>query len=588
MAQHISIRVPWHDNGWNGTVCQFPANNNSCLRLKNIYENRNDSDEMDVCGQCMEHLEERLPCIEEGAAFMSEKDLVKTTEHPYKKSTPATHGHFLDTDIVYPAYSFPARPYAWLMKSSIPSLIENYGIKIDQAIEPHLSFETTWIQERDNHKAIFDYFYNDVIPDQSLVVAYAKQVPFVEDYRRVIIGMGHVKRIVEAVEHKHTDEKPLRSLTWETQVCHSIRPNHKDGFVIPYQQMMEYAENHPEFDMNEITVYAPEDAFAEFSYATEHVSYDAIIDVILSCIKAFEIINACLDEDYTNVLSWLNERLAEVWEDRGAFPGLGPMLSAMEIPLGVLIAKHIKERATEEDIWVVVENMFETPSDVLPEDLALKISPIVKKTWKAMSEERKTLFRLLSRMSISIDQAKILFLESERKKKHIDCTDREIIENPYIVYERTRLKQEELLVSVKKVDRAVFPVPSIAERYPVEEPSKLTSDNDERRIRAVAISVLEHAAETGSTIMPCINLSDKMKDLTLDPKCAVTPDIIKAIEKFMLPEIMKREMKDGTEYYKLVRMQEFDDIIEQRISRRLNAPRLPLNGERFLIRSLMR
>ena len=86
---------------------------------------------------------------------------------------------------------------------------ENYGIQMDQSIEPLLNFETNWIQERDNHKAIFDYFYGDVVPDQSLVVAYAKQVPFVEDHRRVIIGMGHVKRIVEAEEHKHTDEKPL-------------------------------------------------------------------------------------------------------------------------------------------------------------------------------------------------------------------------------------------------------------------------------------------------------------------------------------------------------------------------------------------
>ena len=279
-----------------------------------------------------------------------------------------------------------------------------------------------------------------MISDQSLVVAYSKQVPFVEDHRRVIIGMGHVKRIVEAEEHKHTDEKPLRSLTWETHVCHSIRPDHEDGFVIPYQEMMAYAEEHPEFDINEITVFAPDDAFAEFSYATEHVSYDAMIDVILSCIKSFEKINDCLDEDYSNVLDWLNARLAEVWEDRGAFPGLGPMLSAMEVPLGVLIAKQIREQASKEDnIWDIVDTVFEAPEKVLSENLAAKITPIMKQTWKAMSEERKTLFRLLSRMSISIDQAKVLFIESDRQKKRISCSDREIIENPYVIYEQTRL-----------------------------------------------------------------------------------------------------------------------------------------------------
>ncbi len=36
MAQHISIRVPWHDSGWNGCVCNEPGYNNACLRLKMI------------------------------------------------------------------------------------------------------------------------------------------------------------------------------------------------------------------------------------------------------------------------------------------------------------------------------------------------------------------------------------------------------------------------------------------------------------------------------------------------------------------------------------------------------------------------
>ena len=39
--RHLSIRVPWHDNGWNGAVCADPVNNASCLRLGNIHERRN-------------------------------------------------------------------------------------------------------------------------------------------------------------------------------------------------------------------------------------------------------------------------------------------------------------------------------------------------------------------------------------------------------------------------------------------------------------------------------------------------------------------------------------------------------------------
>lgn len=33
---HISIRVPWHDANWDGTVCRRPSSNAACLILKAI------------------------------------------------------------------------------------------------------------------------------------------------------------------------------------------------------------------------------------------------------------------------------------------------------------------------------------------------------------------------------------------------------------------------------------------------------------------------------------------------------------------------------------------------------------------------
>ena len=81
MAQHISVRVPWHDDGWKGTVCQDPSVNIACLRLKNIHENRNDDIECELCGECMVEHEQNLPCIEEGGAFMSPNELHKSTVH---------------------------------------------------------------------------------------------------------------------------------------------------------------------------------------------------------------------------------------------------------------------------------------------------------------------------------------------------------------------------------------------------------------------------------------------------------------------------------------------------------------------------
>ena len=271
MPQHISVRVPWHDHGWDGTVCTSPEYNTSCLRLKNIFENKDDVKECAICGQCMAGAEEQLPCISEGAAFMSSVGLHKEQIHPYKKNNPNTHGHFMPTDVVYPPFSLPGRPYRWMRKEIVTGnkntvgLKDIYGIDYDPSIEPTFEWmknnQEGWVQEADNHRAIFDEFYRDVERDKSLCVIYAKQVPFVEDSRRVVLGMGHITNIIPAVEHRHNGQGKLRSMTWETMLCHSIRDDHKDGFIIPYQRMLEYAEEHEDFDFSSIVVFNPDDAF---------------------------------------------------------------------------------------------------------------------------------------------------------------------------------------------------------------------------------------------------------------------------------------------------------------------------------------
>lgn len=40
--QHLSVRVPWHDAGWAGTVCTDPAANHACMLLDTIGKQRDD------------------------------------------------------------------------------------------------------------------------------------------------------------------------------------------------------------------------------------------------------------------------------------------------------------------------------------------------------------------------------------------------------------------------------------------------------------------------------------------------------------------------------------------------------------------
>ncbi|MBI1347084.1 hypothetical protein GC163_12440 [bacterium] len=78
--RHISIRVPWHDNGWSGTVCANPAGNMACLSLKGIGANRNNGQAVANAGKSLEMLAEdqRPGCISERGFFMAPFTQIET------------------------------------------------------------------------------------------------------------------------------------------------------------------------------------------------------------------------------------------------------------------------------------------------------------------------------------------------------------------------------------------------------------------------------------------------------------------------------------------------------------------------------
>jgi hypothetical protein len=79
MYQSLSIRVPWHDNGWSGKVCDNPHQNQACRVLKNIAKARADI----KSSQCESSVGETIlskdtfvpPCLIESGQFMSDHEM---------------------------------------------------------------------------------------------------------------------------------------------------------------------------------------------------------------------------------------------------------------------------------------------------------------------------------------------------------------------------------------------------------------------------------------------------------------------------------------------------------------------------------
>ena len=115
--RHLSVRVPWHDAGWDGTVCRAPRENASCLALNRIGASKDADLEDKYAGEFLDDIpvKDVPPCFAERVNFLSKRPQRRIARHAYA-STSEYHSHIADTAFIHPAYSAAATPFGWLLK----------------------------------------------------------------------------------------------------------------------------------------------------------------------------------------------------------------------------------------------------------------------------------------------------------------------------------------------------------------------------------------------------------------------------------------------------------------------------------------
>jgi hypothetical protein len=225
------------DLAWTGTVCKDPRSNAACLTLPRIRETRDDELEEAVAEQKVSDIPSgQWPaCMNERGTFMASLDFTRQVQHPYS-ATSELHQHILPTVIRQPEYSAAAIPFRWVKKNAAWDLAREYGIDAEPGSEPTKPDwldQGVWVQHHDNQKALLDGFFGALKKDKSLCFFYAKQVPLSDDERRVLIGVGRVKNVGDLHEYRYA-KSGVWAYIWDRSIQHSIRPDFKDGFLLPY------------------------------------------------------------------------------------------------------------------------------------------------------------------------------------------------------------------------------------------------------------------------------------------------------------------------------------------------------------------
>lgn len=583
--RHVSIRVPWHDTAWDGRVCSAPRLNAACLKLKRIAEEKDDEALEAVAGQRFDELprEQWPPCVAERVGFMAPFEFTRMANHPYNWGPDSAHGHFKPTALRHPPYSAAAVPFAWLLREAIETKGEEYALDVQAEWEPDLGFRTQWVQDYRNQSALLDAFAAHLRREQSLCFFYAKAVPFVEHFGggRILIGVGRVLHPGPLQEYaystKHLDGKH-RSMLWERMIQHSIRPDFKDGFILPYHAAIEKASEDPEFDPASLAAFSPADRLLEFSHASQLVSHDAAIASLLACADSLSKASGVLPGPWERCLAWIDARLGELWKARGPYPGLGAALSAFGLEFGTFIARELTAKIGENsDPWPLVDRLFTEPDEHLPPPLARAVGTTLRAKWARLPESRRGLLTLVSRFDLTPEQATTIYVQEERSKAQIAASDAEILANPYVLFELTRLTADP--ISIWTVDRGVFPEAVVRENHPLPEPSALDAGTDARRVRAWTVKVLEDAASAGSTVLPQHQVVLAIRDQPLQPACGVDADLMEVAKDGFEEVVAEVGMANGHPALQLGRLADMGSLVRTAIEKRVLGKRLVVNAD---------
>src|SRR5579875_2708052 len=286
-VQHVSIRVPWHDTGWEGTICAAPSENASCVVLERIRKERRDAVEDAHRGTDWSEPRSVLPpCVRERVGFMRAREFTTQITHPYADRGSPVHANLKPLTLRFPAYSAPCVPFRWLLRDEAEVIAETEGVdyrpELEDEADALIPFPSSWVQHGDNQRALLDGFFKTVQPP-ALTFFYAKRVPLTEEDRRILIGVGRVQHV--AKPQVYGGDNPLGTLAWECMVQHSVRPGHEDGFLLPYHEALAAAQREPDLDLEQFVAFAPDDDWLEFRFASEHVSHDTAISALLACAR---------------------------------------------------------------------------------------------------------------------------------------------------------------------------------------------------------------------------------------------------------------------------------------------------------------
>jgi exodeoxyribonuclease V alpha subunit len=488
VTTHLSTRLVWHDRAWDGHICDHPSKNAYCMVQQHIRDGRDDDREDDAAGLPLAELDGwQPPCSRDPIAF-SPRGYTITHHDPLEfRQLPS-----VQEDI--PPYSVCPSPYRWMREENFRTICEDERLDIRESDTKDK--EVGWVFEPDRQIELLKNFWGKLEREKSLIFFYCNHGnPLDESLNRLLLGVSRISRIGPQLffgtkPPKFPDQYPI----WSRCITHDFE---HQGFRLPYHEYLKAGH-----DPKNILCLVPEGGMLNFSYVGEHLGDDMAVGALERLLQS---VQAVRDEDkvtgdWDRHLVWLNDVLSEVWHSRGPFPGIGSVLQYLGCESGTAFQRQVLLPLLNrgDNAWEYVLAILEgrRACEQKPDAKALKQAG---ERWRAYQEPRRHLLALLVRFELSPSQVARIANPDRRSGCGISATDEQLVANPYLLSEMDQGDGVSDLIALETIDRGMRPEGAAA-RYLDKDDT--CAQDDPRRVRGVAVAVLQGAAQQGDTLLP--------------------------------------------------------------------------------------
>jgi len=488
VSTHLSTRLVWHDRAWDGCVCDCPSKNAYCLVHVHVRDSRVDDAEDAAAGTPLGDLDGwQPPCSRDPIAF-SPRGFKVTHNDPldFRNLPPVSEE--------LPPYSVCPSPYRWLREENVRAICENERFDIRGPSDPKRKFG--WVFEPERQLTLLTNFWGKLEKGKSLIFFYCNHGnPLDESLNCILLGVGRIsemgrQRYFGKKLPKYADDYPV----WSRCITHDFA---NEGFRLPYHEYLRAG-----YDPTNIICRVPDGAMLNFSYVAEHVNDDLAVGALERLVQSVQTVKdeGKVEGEWDRHLGWLNDVLSEVWQDRGPFPGIGSVLQFLGFVTGTAFHRQFLLPLIEkgENGWEYIQAVLEGRRTCEDKRYSAGLKQAGHR-WRVYSESRRRLLSLLVRFELSPQQVQRVAKPDERETAGIVAKDADLLANPYLVCEMDQGASESEPIALETIDHGMRPEGEAA-RFLVEDETLV--HDDPRRVRAVAVAVLQAAAQKGDTLLP--------------------------------------------------------------------------------------